>query len=237
MCLSVAAPPARHGRSVGLRFSHRFHPLRVQGEAPPAARLDISILLDDVARLRDGARAGLQAGTRFLIDAVLGVVEPVELAHMIGCFVFACVAGERHQVADVTLRSGGGPVAAARMTRRAFEVERNGFGAAHILHESGTLGLYVLEVAPGALIPAHFHRLMQETELVLDPGLLQQAAPVRPGDAFVWPAGWVHEYRNPTGLPRRILCVDRPKFIPEDEVVVAGPAELLRRQPARSYLA
>ena len=213
-----------------VRFVHRFC-----GKGGGAA-LDVSIRLTGGRCAGNRAEAGLRAGARFLLDSARGTVAGDELARMIGCFAVYW-AGAGDPAAEVALDAGQGPVAAARLRRPVFGLERNGFGAARILHESATLGLYVLEVAPGAAIPAHFHRVMQEHELVLDDGLLQQGRPVRAGDAFSWPAGLVHEYCNPTEALRRILCIDRPKFIPEDEVVVAESAELIPVAPRRNYLA
>jgi mannose-6-phosphate isomerase-like protein (cupin superfamily) len=192
-----------------------------------------------LARLPAGATqalAELRAGAAFIVDSAQAAVAPAALARMIGCFFFASVAGRGHARVAVRLELGAA-TAAARLARPAFEVERNGFGAAHVLYEDAALGLYVLELAPGRAIPAHMHRQMQESELVLDAGLMQQGRPVMPGDAFEWPIGLVHEYRNPTGAPRRILCIDRPRFIPEDEVVVPGRPELVPVAPACNYLA
>lgn len=238
MHLSVATLPSPDGRYTGVRFRHRFRRLGATGGA--AALFNVSILVGDGAGAWTGvqghARAGLRAGARFLIDAVYGVTDASALARMIGCFTFAWSAEQGQQVVEVTLRNDRGLSATARLRRPIFQVERNGFGAAHILFENDVLGLYVLELAPGETIPAHFHRVMQESELVLDPGLLQQGRPVGAGNAFVWPAGRVHEYANPTGAPKRILCIDRPKFIPEDEVLVTAPAKLARARSERNYL-
>ena len=120
--------------------------------------------------------------------------------------------------------------------RPEFEVEHTAFGAAHIVHEDDTLGLYILEIAPRGIIPAHYHRVMRESELILDDGLLQQDRPVARGNAFAWPLGHVHAYRNPTGRPRRILCLDRPRFMPEDEVPLSA-APLVPLAPLVNYLA
>ena len=68
---------------------------------------------------------------------------------------------------------------------------------------------------------------MEEHELVLSDGLLLQGSPVKAGTAHAWPKDFPHVYDNPTEQVRSILCIDRPKFIPEDEVLVEGePGEL-----------
>ena len=56
------------------------------------------------------------------------------------------------------------------------------------------------------------------------------------GNAFAWPLGHVHAYRNPTGRARRILCIDSPRFMPEDEVPLAAAA-LMPLAPFVNYLA
>ncbi|MFQ5567155.1 MAG: cupin domain-containing protein, partial [Paracoccaceae bacterium] len=66
---------------------------------------------------------------------------------------------------------------------------------------------------------------------------LQQDRPVAPGNAFAWPLGHVHAYRNPTDRPRRILCIDSPRFMPEDEVPLAATPLLVPLAPLGNYLA
>jgi dihydroneopterin aldolase len=47
-----------------------------------------------------------------------------------------------------------------------------------------------------------------------------------------WPKGAAHTYTNPTDRHQTILCVDLPRFIPEDEIEVAGePAEVPAEPP------
>ncbi len=68
-------------------------------------------------------------------------------------------------------------------------------------------------------------------------GDASQDRPVARGNAFAWPLGHVHAYRNPTGRPRRILCLDRPRFMPEDEVPLAAAPPLVPLAPLVNYLA
>jgi dihydroneopterin aldolase len=58
---------------------------------------------------------------------------------------------------------------------------------------------------------------------VLGPGLLLQGRPVAPGLAFRWPRGLPHRYDNPSASEQTVLCVDRPHFLPDDEVEVPVP--------------
>lgn len=180
-------------------------------------------------------RAELFGGVaRFLCDAAGAWLRSPELARLLGAAFFAFAPGVGR--AMVSLRADEAQ-AHAWLVRPSFGVENNHFGRVDILYEDETLGLYILAVAPGRCIPPHFHRVMAESELVLDPGLLQQGRSVPPGAAFHWPKGFVHEYRNPTQHERRILCLDRPRFMPEDEVEATGAVELLPLAPAANYFA
>ena len=231
MNLRVSETPATRAERTRVRFVH----LRRGDAARKAASFGVSIMPDGAPADDEAAWAELRAAAGFVIDSVLDLVAPEELARLIGCLFFSLSTGRRHKRAEVMVGDGHGLSATARLLRPDFGVEEPGFGRVHILRETEPLGLYILEIAPGATIPAHFHRVMEESELVLDAGLLQQNLRVRPGDAFAWPAGYVHEYRNPTASPRRVLCIDRPRFIPEDEVVVTGAPLLVPMRPSWNY--
>ena len=53
--------------------------------------------------------------------------------------------------------------------------------------------------------------------------------------AFHWPRGFPHRYDNPTALEQSVLCVDRPGFIPTDEVAAEPPAQGLTPATGVSY--
>jgi len=104
--------------------------------------------------------------------------------------------------------------------------ETSKFGVVDIVFERRDFGIYRLNLAPRSHIPLHVHRQMHESELVLSDGLLCQGKPVSAGSVFHWPHGAAHRYDNPTDDVKTVLCVDSPRFIPEDEVEVQGePAE------------
>lgn len=224
------APEVRVGRA-RIRFMH----MRRGTPALASPTVGISLMPDGPVIEDERAWSEFRAATGFLIDSTIAAVAPDDLARMIACLFFALSTGCRHKRVEVMIGDGKALNATARLLRPEFAVEANGFGAVHILHELDALGLYVLEMAPAATIPAHFHRVMEESEMVLDAGILQQNLRVRPGDAFTWPAGYVHEYRNLTNRPKRILCIDRPKFIPEDEVLVTGAPHLVPMRPQCNY--
>jgi dihydroneopterin aldolase len=96
------------------------------------------------------------------------------------------------------------------------------FGTVDVIHETRDAGIYRLNVAPGASIPLHVHRHMEESEMVLTSGLLVQARPAAVGTVHRWPHGAAHGYHNPTTTTQSILCVDVPPFVEEDEVAVEG---------------
>jgi dihydroneopterin aldolase len=104
----------------------------------------------------------------------------------------------------------------------ALQTEVSKFGRVDIVLETSEAGIYRLNVAPGESIPLHVHRQMRESELVLSEGLLCQGNPVAPGTIFHWPLHTAHRYDNPTPRFQSILCVDSPRFMPEDEVEVEG---------------
>ena len=92
------------------------------------------------------------------------------------------------------------------------------------------------ETAPGAAIPTHVHRRMEESEMILTEGLLLQGQPATLGSARTWPLGFPHRYDNPGDEEQVILCVDRPAFIPSDEILVAdAPGPLGAVSPTHYY--
>lgn len=106
-------------------------------------------------------------------------------------------------------------------------LEHKPFGTVDVIQETRDAGVYRLNVAPGARIPLHVHRRMQESEMVLGRGLLCQGRPVAAGAVHRWPLGAAHCYDNPTRRVQSILCVDAPSFIESDEIAVDGePAEV-----------
>jgi dihydroneopterin aldolase len=109
----------------------------------------------------------------------------------------------------------------------AIGLEQKPFGSVDIIHETRDAGIYRLNVAPGAEIPLHMHQIMQESEMVLGEGLWCQGRPVLPGTVHRWPPGAAHCYTNPSGRHQSILCVDSPRFIETDEILVSGePAQV-----------
>ncbi|HLV21617.1 MAG TPA: dihydroneopterin aldolase [Polyangiaceae bacterium] len=129
----------------------------------------------------------------------------------------------------------GGAVASVGIEREASWVkmkqESKAFGTVDVVFETSDAGMYRLNVYPGKSIPLHVHQVMQESEMVLGDGLLCQGRPVAPGTVHRWPHGAAHTYENPTDRVLTILCVDRPRFIEEDEVPVQGEPAAVAPEP------
>jgi FolB domain-containing protein len=149
---------------------------------------------------------------------------------------------ERVPVTEVRLRLSkprafaGKGVPSVEITRGADALElareTKKFGTVDILALTRGEGIYRLNLAPGASIPMHEHRVMNESELVLSDGLLLNGQPVQAGSARRWPHGTPHRYDNPTAHWRSILCVDSPPFIPSDEIEVDAPAGQVEPEPS-----
>jgi dihydroneopterin aldolase len=127
--------------------------------------------------------------------------------------------------ATVVLRAEDGARAlqASRRDQQSYAHETKIWGTVDVVAEVPAQGLYRLNVAPGQGIPEHFHRTMQESERVLSPGLWGWVADARPqalavGTRFDWPADLPHGYRNSSARLATILCVNRPRFCPDEEV-------------------
>lgn len=114
--------------------------------------------------------------------------------------------------------------------------EHKSFGGVDIIFETKECGVYRERVSPHTVLPTHVHHHLDESELVLGDGLLLQGEPVAAGLAHVWPRGYPHRYENPTDVEQSFLCIDRPAFIPTDEVEVDVPvAELKRTETLRFF--
>lgn len=134
---------------------------------------------------------------------------------------------------------GGVAVPSVRIARvpSDFEVcvEVKAFGLVEVIFETAECGLYRERIGPGKVLPTHVHYTLDESELVLGNGLLLQGKPVAAGLAHSWPRAFPHRYENPTGEEASFLCIDRPKFRPDDEVEVAVPVADLRLPTSIRY--
>ncbi len=111
-------------------------------------------------------------------------------------------------------------------------VETKHFGFVDVIFETKECGVYRERVKPRTVLPTHVHQDLDESELMLGSGFLLQGKPVEAGLAHTWPRGFPHRYENPTDIEQSFLCIDRPAFIPTDEVEVDVPVSALSRPEA-----
>lgn len=114
--------------------------------------------------------------------------------------------------------------------------ETKSFGFVDVVFETKECGVYRERITPRTVLPTHVHHHLDESELVLGDGLLLQGQPVAAGTAHTWPRGYPHRYENVTDIEQSFICIDRPAFIPTDEVEVDVPVEkLTRTEPTRFF--
>lgn len=231
---------------VGLYASEAFEPQPL--EVSLTLHLDTSGAADDRSLAATVDYARLEGEVRFLLESCrFRMLETA--AQALARYVLAPPTGDRpHQMVeavDVVLRKpealggAGAGVPVLRIRRFAvdqrYTIEQRPFGEVDVIHESASCGIYRLRIAPGRAIPTHVHRRLEEAELVLGSKLLVQRRPVRAGTAFRWPHDLPHRYDNPAEVEQTVLCVDRPAFVPEDEIEVPDPPEGLSDVQGRSY--
>jgi dihydroneopterin aldolase len=205
-------------------------------DTEPAARAERLRLTVDYAAIRDQL-VFLVTSCRFRM------LETA--AHALCRYLLAPPApGERRaQIATVRL-SLEKPTILPGATVPRLEVEREAqwvgelaredkpFGQVDVIHETRDAGIYRLNVAPGASIPLHVHRVMRESEMVLSGGLMCQGRRVAPGTVHRWPHDAPHRYDNRTRRYQTILCVDSPPFMEDDEIEVQGEPDAVEPEPA-----
>jgi FolB domain-containing protein len=138
----------------------------------------------------------------------------------------------------VALSGAAVPTLEIQRQRSDFQMitERKSFGFVDVVFETKECGVYRERITPMTALRTHAHHHLDESELVLGDGLLLQGQPVAPGIAHTWPRGFPHRYENVTDIEQSFMCIDRPAFIPNDEVEVDVPVEnLTRTEPTRFF--
>ncbi len=138
----------------------------------------------------------------------------------------------------VALSGAAVPTLEIHRTRADFAMatEKKAFGLVDVVFETKECGVYRERIFPKTVLPTHVHHHLDESELVLGDGLLLQGQPAIPGVAHTWPRGFPHRYENVTDVEQSFLCIDRPAFIPTDEIEVDAPVEkLTRTEPIRFF--
>jgi dihydroneopterin aldolase len=116
-----------------------------------------------------------------------------------------------------------------------FVTETKSFGHVDVVFETKECGVYRERIHPRTVLPTHVHHHLDESELVLGDGLLLQGEPVSAGTAHTWPRGFPHRYENTTDIEQSFLCIDRPAFIPTDEIEVDVPLSALHRTESMRF--
>lgn len=233
----------------GMRFDCIIGVLDHERLAPQPVELDVVLHFD----VRRAAREGRMAHTidygrlygelRFILVAARFLLLE-SAAEAVAAWLVAPPSLDvpRPQVEEVEVRLAkpraldGRAVPEITIRRRRSEarpvVEVKSFGYVDVIFESPECGVYRERISPRSLLPTHVHHHLDEMELTLGDGLLLQGAPVAAGSAHAWPRLHPHRWENPTDVEQSFLCVDRPKFIHDDEIEVDVPlADLVRTTP------
>jgi dihydroneopterin aldolase len=207
--------------------------------------LELGLSLDSAARserVRDSVDyAALVSQLAFLLDVCrFRMLETAGLTLLRYVLAPPAPGGRRAAVEEARVKLAkpdaltAGAVPSVELFRKSsdfeYAVETKPFGSVDVIHETRHVGIYRLNLAPGGVIPLHVHREMDEAEMVLTGGLLCQGEPAALGSIRRWPRETAHIYENPTDVHQSILCVDAPRFIPSDEIEVAGAPAKIRAE-------
>lgn len=136
-------------------------------------------------------------------------------------------AGATYGVLTVSLQPDGGEPVVVTVEPAPYERESDKpWGWVDIVHETEAVGFYRLTLEGRGVLPTHVHAVMEEVELVVDPGLEGwwdggPATVLHPGRRLPWHHGQPHGYRHRGGPgPASLLCIDTPPFDPSDERIL-----------------
>lgn len=237
----------------GMRFDCIVGLFDFERNTPQPVELDVTLHFDT----RDAAQNGKLVQTidysrllgelRFILTASrFRLLESAAEAVAAWILVAPSADVPRPQVEEVDVRlsklvalSGAAvPTLEIHRTRSDFSMktEHKSFGFVDIVFETRECGVYRERIHPRTVLPTHVHQHLDESELVLGSGFLLQGQPVAAGLAHSWPRGFPHRYENITDVEQSFICIDRPAFIPTDEVEVDVPvSQLTRPEPVRFF--
>lgn len=237
----------------GMRFDCIVGLFDFERNTPQPIELDVTLQFDTREAARNGRLvqtvdyARLLGELRFILMASrFRLLESA--AEALAAWILAAPSADvaRPPVEEVDVRisklvalSGAAvPTLEVHRTRADFTMttETKSFGYVDIVFETKECGVYRERIYPKTVLPTHVHQHLDESELVLGSGFLLQGQPVAAGLAHSWPRGFPHRYENTTDIEQSFLCIDRPAFIPTDEVEVDVPASALTRpEPVRFF--
>ena len=237
----------------GMRFDCIVGLFDFERNTPQPVELDVTLHLDTRKAAREGKLAStvdyarLLGELRFIL--VAGRFRLLEsAAEALGAWLLTPPSQDvpRPQVEAVDVKlsklvalSGAAvPTLEIHRTHADFSMvtEPKKFGLVDVIFETRECGVYRERIFPHTVLPTHVHQQLDESELVLGDGLLLQGTKVAAGLAHTWPRGFPHRYENVTDLEQSFLCIDRPAFIPTDEVEIDVPVDkLIRTEPIRFF--
>lgn len=94
------------------------------------------------------------------------------------------------------------------------------FGFAIPLGEGEDVSTTILEIPKGKRITKHYHKKMEEIEIILEGKAMVNGVEKKKGDISAWKTGEKHEYINNGPDTVRLLCVCIPKYDPSDSYEV-----------------
>jgi len=175
----------------------------------------------------------------------LGQFRLLETAGQVLCrtLLLPPIAGEqRAAIESVRIRIDkpeglrGQALPGIEVTRRFADIsyteQPTAYGCLQVVHETPEMGIYRKHLAPRATVPVHLHRTHQEAEMLLSHGVSVQNGAEPLGSVRLWPSGCPHGYHNATDEGQGVLCISRPPYTAEDEVLVPGePAHVSSLTP------
>jgi dihydroneopterin aldolase len=220
-CVIGVNPDERH-RSQRLRLEVELQ-LNVE-RAASLDRLDLTVDYEAVC-------------SQILFLLHLGQFRLLETASEVVCrtLLLPPVDGEKRAAIDaVRLRMDkpeglmGQALPGVEVLRRATDMiypeKSTAYGCMQAVHETPRIGIYRKTLAPRATVPVHLHRNHQEAEMLISGGVRLQNCAGMLGSIRLWPSGCPHGYSNPTDMTQSVLCISRPPYSADDEILVSGEA-------------
>ncbi|RLI95989.1 MAG: hypothetical protein DRP00_06000 [Candidatus Aenigmatarchaeota archaeon] len=90
------------------------------------------------------------------------------------------------------------------------------FGKVQVFESSEKFGCSILIIEPGKEIKKHYHKKTKEIEVILEGEVVCNGRIQKEGEINIWEPNQVHEYKNDSKQPVKILCVTIPPYDPRD---------------------